>query len=88
MPDIDVTIVRGSPTEAESEAIRAAIAKLIGEDRARAAASGGPSPWILAARLAGANRSAAELRGRDAWRVASRLSAPTSHLQPGRGDAR
>jgi hypothetical protein len=85
----DVRVRAGSPTPLEEEAVRSAITRLWLEERAKAAAASGPSPWVLAARAKATGRGTTALRGTRAWRLSGRIEAtPVSQNQIGRGDAK
>ncbi|HJT37490.1 MAG TPA: hypothetical protein VJ818_03605, partial [Actinomycetota bacterium] len=67
----------------------AAIEKIWREERAKAAAAGGRSGWITAARVEATRRGTASARGPGAWRLSGFMGtdAPTA-TQIGRGDAK
>ncbi len=74
MQGIELSIVHGSPTEVEAEAVRRAIILLAIDDATRAAAADGDSPWTTAARLEGIRgASGSTIRNAKAWRFAGRL---------------
>jgi hypothetical protein len=85
----EARIRAGSPTAEEEAVVLAAIDRIWRDERAKAAAATGRSPWITAARLEATRRSAAGIRGARAWRLSGSVGAdPATPTQTGRGDAK
>jgi hypothetical protein len=87
--ELDARVRSGSPTPEEEAAALAAIERIWHDERAKAVAAAGRSPWVTAARIEGTRISPAALRGARAWRLSVLLGGDVATpTQTGRGDAK
>jgi len=85
----EARISAGSPAPEEEAAVRAAVDRIWRDERAKAAATTGPSGLVGAARLEATRRSANAVRGARAWRLSGSAGwDPPTATQTGRGDAK
>ena len=85
----EARIRAGSPTPEEESAVFAAIDRIWRDERAKATAAAGRSPWVTAAREEATRRGLSTLRGARAWRLSGLIGVdPATQTQTGRGDAK